>query len=99
MFVRFLGFKLSLINALLKEPSVFKEFWLRVKWRLDAIEEPYTKPEERIDNAYQLKKQNKNRQKLSKWSELLHPLEKYGVLIFLNISISLQILICNYLQV
>ncbi|MCP9258646.1 putative helicase C28H8.3 [Dirofilaria immitis] len=33
------------------ESSTFKEFWLRVKWRLDAIEEPYTRPEERIENV------------------------------------------------
>uniref|UniRef100_A0A1I7W5H4 DEAD/DEAH box helicase n=1 Tax=Loa loa TaxID=7209 RepID=A0A1I7W5H4_LOALO len=51
------------------EPSVFEEFLLRVKWRLDTIEEPYTKAEERIDNAYQIKKQNKDRQKLGKWYE------------------------------
>ncbi|VDM09116.1 unnamed protein product [Wuchereria bancrofti] len=51
------------------EPSIFKQFWMRVKWRLDAIEEPYTKPEERIDNEYRMKNKNKSKQKLSKWYE------------------------------
>ncbi|KAK6100806.1 DEAD/DEAH box helicase family protein [Brugia pahangi] len=51
------------------ETSTFKQFWMRVKWRLDAIEEPYTKPEERIDNEYRMKNKNKNKQKLSKWYE------------------------------
>ncbi|VIO90324.1 DEAD/DEAH box helicase family protein [Brugia malayi] len=51
------------------ESSTFKQFLMRVKWRLDAIEEPYTKPEERIDNEYRMKNKNKNKQKLSKWYE------------------------------
>uniref|UniRef100_A0A915PQL1 DEAD/DEAH box helicase n=1 Tax=Setaria digitata TaxID=48799 RepID=A0A915PQL1_9BILA len=69
------------------EPSVFKEFWLRVKWRLDAIEESYMKPEERADNAYQMKRLNKNRQKLSKWYEFFaESLEGRGTSLLVDFS-------------
>ncbi|VDK71743.1 unnamed protein product [Onchocerca ochengi] len=69
------------------EPSTFKEFWQRVKWRFDAIEEPYTKPEERIDNAFQMKKQNKDRQKLSKWYEFFaESLEGRGTSLLVDFS-------------
>ncbi|CAG9531357.1 unnamed protein product [Cercopithifilaria johnstoni] len=70
-----------------EEPSTFKEFWLRTKWRLDAIEEPYTKPEERLENAYHIKKQNKDRQKLRKWYEFFaESLEGRGTSLLVDFS-------------
>ncbi|KAL4002464.1 DEAD/DEAH box helicase family protein [Acanthocheilonema viteae] len=69
------------------EPSTFNEFWLRTKWRLDVIEEPYTKPEERIDSAYQMKRHNKDKQKLGKWYEFFaESLEGRGTSLLVDFS-------------
>uniref|UniRef100_A0A158Q886 DEAD/DEAH box helicase n=1 Tax=Elaeophora elaphi TaxID=1147741 RepID=A0A158Q886_9BILA len=74
-------------NCTETEPSTFNEFWLRTKWRLDAIEEHYTKPEERLGNAYQMKRQNKDKQKLSKWYEFFaESLEGRGTSLLVDFS-------------
>ncbi|VDK79993.1 unnamed protein product [Gongylonema pulchrum] len=70
------------------EPPTFDKFVTSVGgWRFDPIEESYTLPEERPDSAWQLKKQNISRQKLSRWYELFaESLEGRGTSLLVDFS-------------